>query len=324
MSLDKLDIGRLTTSNWLKETGTLSSPALSKIVDLILRPDLSNADVEQGFKLGTTDNSPVYEVREAGRLVRDISIQDYDGRPVDFFLTYKITTTSLSAPLDIITTPRIFTITVDDPTGAAPGICVELWEGDNFYQGEILSVLGNDISLYLPIGLPFTTNATVYICDANMATALERDYTFYPGAANTRDYHITRFIVQMTHADPGDDSRFGDIAGGLANGIYFGGHGQVQGVDIFNMVYNFRTNGDFKARAYDVSYSDRASSTPGNQYGTSVRKTFNGMDKSGVVIPVKKAEDNYIIGHTRDAALADLSSLRIAMTGHQTSKDYEL
>ena len=67
-----------------------------------------------------------------------------------------------------------------------------------------------------------------------------KDFTFDPGAANERDYHLTRFIVQMTHDTAGDGSRFGNILGGLTNGVYFGGRGLISGINIFNFVYNFR------------------------------------------------------------------------------------
>jgi hypothetical protein len=320
---DNLLIGGLYTSDYMKMSGEISAPSIRRLYDLRWRPELTpdSPGVEKYKVGGYVDTSEVFEITRAGGTDQDVAIQDYTGSPVDMFITYKVTETNLSVPLDIISTPRTFTVTVDNPTGASQGMFLELWEGSFYYQGEIASVAGNDITLYLPVGYPFSTSATIYICDANMNTALERDYTFDPGDANTRDYHLTRFIVQMAHEAAGDDSRFGDIEGGLTNGVYFGGRGTVSGIDIFNFVYNFRTNGDFASIAYDVKYSDKAGlpSSP-SQFGTLVRKSFNGPDKSGVVLQVIKAENNAVVGHTRDASLADLSRFRIRVMGHQTSE----
>jgi hypothetical protein len=222
-------------------------------------------------------------------------------------------------------------VTLADSTGLAVGLWVEIWEGPFKYQGEISAVASATIDLLLPIGFPFTTSAVVYLVDVDQnkdftGTGIGPQlYTYDPPSIYTEDSYINRFIVAMLHTDESDSSTYGDIQGGLSMGIAFSGRGKLFALEtglpldliVYNELFNIKQNVDYKTIAYDVTYEPK-SGNPASPalYGTSVRKTFNGKDKSGIVIPVRQARDEATRAWFRD----DLSSLdyhRIRMIGHQ-------
>ena len=263
------------------------------------------------------------------------------GSPLDVFFSRKLNTTNLSS--DIVVTDEgaylevaeTFNITVVDATGATPDALgnkwIEIYEGPFFYQSEISNVSGNDLTLSVPIGFPFTTGATVQIVDINqnrdftVAGIGSQEYSFTPGLANTADWMIIRLLFVMEHSDESDSSTYGDIIGGLDEGIYFYGKGTLfpretglpKDLRLRNSVLNIKKNIDYKATAFDVTYEPKGGNPQSPQfYGTSVRKTFNGADKSGTVIPVRASRFEATVQVFRD----DLSSLethRTKATGRQ-------
>lgn len=251
---------------------------------------------------------------------RDVVKLDSISPPVEWYMSQRITETNLSSNIGItggvVDCPE--TITVDDPTGAAAGEFIEMWEGPFYMQVGIKSVLGNDITLDMPVGFPFTTAGNVYIvtCDMNVdGSVTPQRFRFDPGPVGTNDYHITRFVLVMTHSAAGDDSKFGSVAA-LGNGVYFAARGTIPTalgpLVIVNNLFNVKDNGDLRVRTYDIDYSDKAG--PG-LFGTASRKTFNGDEKSGVVVPVLKANNDSPFAEVRDD-LTGLSTFRIAFNGY--------
>lgn len=273
-------------------------------------------------------------------LFQEVEIQDQISDPLEFYLSRKITTTNLTSNIavvdqgDYLEVTETATVQVDDATGAAPdpvgSMWLEIWEGPFKYQGEIISVTGNNLSLAKPIGFPFTTSAVVYIVDVNQnrdftGTGIgSQYYTYDPPSSYTEDTHETRFMITMLHSNDADPSLYGDIAE-LPLGIVYSGRGTLFSTEtglpkdlvVYNNLFNIKINEDYKSVAYDVSFDPKSGnpSSP-NLAGTSVRKTFNGRDKSGVVIPVRQSRDEATRALFRD----DLSTLdlhRIRIIGHQ-------
>jgi hypothetical protein len=273
--------------------------------------------------------------------VLDVYLQDQTTNPLEWYVSRKITTTNLSNNIGVTdeglylqTTPTI-TVTLDSVVGAAPDLVgnfyLELWEGFFQYQGEIVSVVDNDVTVAFPIEFPFTTAATAYIVDVNqnrdftVATGIgEQEYSFAPAPTFLGDWHINRFMVSMLHADESDSSTYGDIQGGLDLGISFCGAGTLfpsetglpKNLRLGYCLFNIKLNSDYKSVAFDVAY-DPKSGNPASPtlYGTFVRKTFNGQDKSGVVIPVRKERNERAFIILRDD-LSDMVLHRIRAIGH--------
>lgn len=266
----------------------------------------------------------------------NIEIQDQTTDPLDWYFSRKIAETNISTDITVLNkttyleVEETLDITVDSTTGAAVGLWVEIWEGLFKYQSEISAINGNVLTLFMPVGFPFTTSAIVQIVDIDQnkdftVTGIgEQYYTIEPPQAYIGDLHENRFMISMLHADESDSSTYGDIQGGLTNGIVVSGRGTLFASEtglplplvLYNNLLDIKTNNDWKQTAYDVTYDPKGGnpSSP-TLYGTSIRKTFNGQDKSGVTIPIRSARNEATRALFRD----DLSTLelhRIKALGH--------
>lgn len=258
--------------------------------------------------------------------------------PVEWYLSRKLTTTNLSSNIpvlpsgdDFVINP-VFTVTLDSVANASADAkgnkWLEIWEGNLIYQGEIESVLVNDVTLATPIQFPFTTAATVYIVDINQnrnftGTGInQQEYSIAPGAAFTSNLLINRFIVTMLHTGESDSSLYGDLAE-LTNGVYFCGEGTrfpsetglTGNLSLGNCLFNMKKNSDYESTAYDVQFRPKSGNpSAGTLFGTTVRKTFNGEDKNGVAIPVQSNRNESTVAIFRDN-LDTLSQHRIRVMG---------
>lgn len=88
-------------------------------------------------------------------------------------------------------------------------------------------------------------------------------------------WDVVRFLLNILDAEPMDDGKFGGVDA-LTNGVVIRSvNGKTKNV------FNAKTNGDFRLRAYDVEYVEKA---PAGQNSVSLRRTFGGQSKNGVVI----------------------------------------
>lgn len=266
----------------------------------------------------------------------DVDISDQTTSPVEWYLSRKITTTALTNPIattdqgDYLQVTETFDITVGSVAGIVIGNWVEIWEGYFFFQAEIRAINGNVLTLYKSVGFPFTINAVVYLVDIDQNKNFlvggigTQEYTFLPPSTFLGSFHLTRTTITMLHANASDSSTYGDIQTGIPNGIIFKGRGTLltsetglsKPLRLWNSLLNIRKNEGWESSAYDVTYQDKS----GNQasptlYGTRIRKTFNGRDKSGVVIPVRKERLEATIVVFRDD-LSTLTRHRIKVMGH--------
>jgi hypothetical protein len=105
-----------------------------------------------------------------------------------------------------------------------------------------------------------------------------------------------------------DLSKFGDIAGGITNGIVMR---KVDGT--YRNIFNVKTNGEMAGIMFDFDILSAQNVNQG-QNGFNGRLTFAGQSKVGVTIRLAPGEDLQLL--VRDD-LTDLDLLEIVAEGHE-------
>lgn len=184
---------------------------------------------------------------------------------------------------------------------------------DRFYQSRVVAVVGNTISLGIPLDFVLDTanivsaervTVDLNVLGGTLLSPLEYK-TFAPG---TQRWLFTRMMFNFICASQPDDSEFGDIAR-LTNGITF----RYMSPLVTQYLINIVDNGEFASSAYDVRYSAR--SVPTGSWGVNIRKSFSGEDKWGIALPFNFAGGEMFSILVRDD-LSGLSRFRIKVMGH--------
>jgi hypothetical protein len=165
----------------------------------------------------------------------------------------------------------------------------------------ITNIVGNTITINRPLDRAYTTADGIRKVLINMAVlgspASPQAFSI-TGEQSLALTHITRVIFEMTHSSAGDLGKFGNIDGGLANGVivrvYKGAF------DFYKTVTVWKTNADIKRDMYDVEFDSRAGG--GGTYGTSGRVSFTKFGMVGEYDPAQGDKLEVIIQD-------DLSSL---------------
>jgi len=193
----------------------------------------------------------------------DVYLQDQHTPIVNFFFKRLLGLTTLSSN----STVNSNEITLTAGHGVVTGNYLSLLEGDRAYQGKVLNVATNVISLDSPLDYAYTIGAIVRNTTIDMnvnggVTPIVFDIV--PSSGNK--WHIKELTFMIEDADIMDTAKFGGISG-LTKGII------VRRKDgyYYNMC-NIKSNGDFSARGYDVQYYDKA---PSGVYGMLAKKSFN-------------------------------------------------
>lgn len=140
-----------------------------------------------------------------------------------------------------------YTITVADSTGFLNGSYISIFSvpDNRFYLGNLISVSNNDLTLDTPLDFDYPIGAFVTSGSKNMNVNGSVTPVIF-GVRNTEEqvgseFDITRIIIHC-HTDSAVDlSQFGDIVGGLTNGIVMR---KVDGV--YRNIFNAKTNGELK------------------------------------------------------------------------------
>lgn len=206
-----------------------------------------------------------------------------------------------------------YELTVTDSTGLVVGEYFGIQEGERSYQGMIQSVVGNVVTMDTPLDFAYSSIAQVI----QKSRDLNVDGSVTPviariAPASGVDWYITRFIGSMVHASAGDDSKFGDIAGGLTNGIVIRSVSSVS----TNNLFNVKTNGEIAERMFDVVYSDRAGGS--GEYGTRYRRSIGGPDKNDTNIKLI-GDDNGEMQLIIQDDLTSLGSYRQTLQGRNVN-----
>lgn len=190
------------------------------------------------------------------------------------------------------------TLTVADATSVLINGSVVISDVVNarFYIAHVLSVNGLVVTVDTPIDFPYLAGSDVAFAshDMNVAASAASPQVFgirlaEPPASLQEEIvlDITRVMHSMITSGLGDLSDFGDIPGGLVNGMVL----RKKYTDgTFGNITNIKTNGDFTLVAYDF---DRfIAGNPGQGVnGSKWRMTFGGEEKMGTVIRLSAGED---------------------------------
>lgn len=195
------------------------------------------------------------------------------------------TTIALDALIDT------YTVTLTDAAGFIDGNLIVISDIVNtqvYFGKQIGAPAGNVITLDRPLdftyiaGLPITRNRTNMNIDGSVITqvfGLRQGVD--PGLSITAD--VVRVLITMYTATVPTLSDFGDIVGGITNGVTL----RKRDGNRVNL-FNIKDNGEFAGMAYDMQF---LSAVGGGQDGLTSRLTFGGESKMGAVVRVGLNED---------------------------------
>lgn len=185
-----------------------------------------------------------------------------------------------------------------------------------FYFGHILEVgnpTANSIMMDTPIDFAFMAGDIVLPATHNLnvvgtpaSPAIFGIQAGGPGG-NPFAIDITRIMIEMTSDDVPNFNAFGDIEGGLTNGIVLRRiDGQTRNV------WNVKTNAELANLTYD--YTPLLQSNPGQGVnGIIARFTFAGTDKHGVALRLFEGD---VLQLLIQDDLSSLLSFHIIAQGH--------
>lgn len=252
------------------------------------------------------------------RRVSDVAVQDQTTPPIEYFLTREINDVVITNQ----PTAQSNRIELQSGHGVQVDEFIEIYNEDSltpnltlkrFAQLRVIIVSADTVWVGQYIGFDIDSESVQFSkrTTGNMAVdaSLDTVVRFSIGPPNGIKWDLTRTILGMVLNSQPDDSEFGDIVGGLDNGIFFGFEGDIA----VEYLVNIKINAGFRGTAYDVSYQAR--SVPAGSYGLSMRKSFSGQDKYGVAIRLDGQNNDEFVIYIQDD-LTDLIEFGIKVMGH--------
>ncbi len=202
-------------------------------------------------------------------------------------------------------------VTVADTTGFAVGnpIVIRDAAGDIRESRFVITdlVVNTSITVDRPIDIAYTTSALLELVIDNMnvvgTLAAPLIYTVTPPSDEV--WHIARVLISITDNAAFDDTRFGSIAGGIANGLTI-----RENKTALNTLTNWKTNQGMVEDMYDVEYSESA---PAGSDGLRGRFT---LKKAGVIVRLDGS-----VGDSLEVLIQDdlsaLDLIRMKAQGHK-------
>lgn len=288
--------------------------------NFILKDGLTKQEYNIGsfseiFKIDTlgfaTQNLAIdYLTTILNRSVNDVALQDQTTPPVIVNFNRIAESTTLAADRAINDT----FITVLDTLGAFNNRYVIIFNPTalRFSKFNVLSI--GDDTLYLDDPLDFAYDSSSFVDLTSKNLAVDGSSTIQTfglrGVSPSPigiTVDITRIIITCVTAAPVDLSTFGDISGGITNGLLL----RVRDGSFLN-VFNVKTNQDIAGILYD--WTPHLATNPAQgQDGFVARLTFGGQNKIGVVIRLAPGEDLEFL--VKDD-LSSITSLEIIAEGH--------
>ena len=243
----------------------------------------------------------------------DINIQDQttDAVIIHFNKVSNSTTLSVAAEID---DGLNYTITVVDDTGVVAGSMIILFHpaSERFSTAHALSTTNNVITLDRPIDFDYPIGTFVDIASVDLAVDGSSTRQVFglrgTGAPPGVDisFDMTRIILVCTCENAVNMSTFGDIIGGLTNGLVLRTRN-----DRYHNIFNIKTNLDISNIMYDFDFFD--STKQEAVYGFKGRLTFAGTSKIGVAIRLPIGTDAEFLVQDN---LSGLTSLKVFAEGH--------
>jgi hypothetical protein len=204
---------------------------------------------------------------------------------------------------------------LDNTTDAVVGLIVLVVNMDGtFNRGRVVSInAGVSIVVDTPADTPMVESGSsvIYTTD-EMAVAggsIGAPLVYQiagVGSATGINIDLTRIMGAMESATGMDDSMFGNIAGGLTNGIVL----RHNNSEIVNLWPAQHTNGDIALACYDAIYPLKQ---PAGVFAFRFRCTYGGASKHGVVIRLEP-EDTLELLVQDD--LSNITSFKMMAQGH--------
>jgi hypothetical protein len=212
--------------------------------------------------------------------------------------------------LDVETVIDDYTIDVVNSTGFVIGQHIRIIDSgsDRFYQGTVLLVATNTITLDNQIDFEYTAGSQVIVATIKMnvnGSGTPQIFKHRLGTPSTPSVtNISRMIVTCVTTDPITLTKFGDLTA-LGRGLLFRKTGSEQ-INIFNI----KNNRDMKALAFDFDPSAELNPAQGEN-GFVTRLTFT---KVGAAIELKQFENLEAV--VQDA-IQGLLSFQIMLGGYR-------
>lgn len=202
----------------------------------------------------------------------DIEINNSDNNIIDYLLTKEIGSLTLTGTQAI--NDKIILVT--NSTNVTVGEYLILKENKRFFQAQIISKEIGEVTIDSPLDFAFTVSAiaTHETAEMNVDGSLTTEIFCLKVPASS-EFEITRSIFIMENNTAMNSQKFGGLDK-LTNGLVFR---QKNGSN--KNLLNWKTDGDFAVRAFDLLYDDR--SIP-NVYAVKGKKTWNGKEKNDVII----------------------------------------
>jgi len=204
--------------------------------------------------------------------VAGVSIKNACSEIVDFYFCSELASTTIANN----TAVDDITVVVTSATGIASLQCINISQFGHTYQALIKTVVGTTLTLSAPLDRAFTAGSIVKCGSYNMnldGSVTKQYFNIAPPAGVKWD--ICRIIVGIVDNVEMDDAKFGGIPA-LPNGVILR---KKNGV--YQNIFQVSDNSGWRERCFDVAYADKA---PNGSFGFGCRRSFNGMDKNGVVI----------------------------------------
>jgi hypothetical protein len=270
---------------------------------------ITNSEINGKNELGGRSNMIV---TTAGRALGDVYIQDQTTPAVIAKFNRIDNVTTLAAP----TVVGSKEVSVADATGIAVGSYIILYSPipDRYYLGYVISIAGTTLTMdtpldsILPTGAAVTSGVTNMAVDGSVTSQIFglRGQDVLPSGVDLV-FDITRIIFDVQTADPVSLSTFGDIAGGIANGLVL----RKRDGEYYN-IFNVKTNADIAGIMYDWT-PEAATNPQQGQNGFYARLTFASQGKIGVTQRLAKGEDLEFI--VQDD-LSDITRFEVIAEGH--------
>ncbi len=211
--------------------------------------------------------------------------------PVDnFFLQQNDVATETIADNVVVDSSVGRQVQVDDPSSFSVGDIAVLTTPGNIYFGEVLNVAVDILTCDALIPVVFPSGSVIQSFTRDLAVdgsvTPQRFSIFGSGAPNVQ-INLIRLVFTSLTDTAVDLSKFGDIIGGLTNGLIVQGRPAAGGAsnqfviktnaDIDNL-----TGGDFKVAA--------ATNPAQGQDGFTARYTYGGKDKHDVAPPINMGD----------------------------------
>lgn len=225
--------------------------------------------------------------------------------------------TGVDTTLAVASLAGAISITVTDDTGFANGDAFQIEEtvgGVTTIETtfpEVISGVGtNTFALDRPLDNAFSTAATIEVVSANMAVlgSVTSPVSFKMIPDSNQSWHVVRFLLGMVHASAADDSRFGDIVGGLQNGCILRGYNGL--ANQYRTFTDWKTNAGIKMDMYNLDYTTKAG---GGNFGSNGRGSIR--DGTGAVPKLRGANGDFLELLVQDD-LTGLISFNLKGQGH--------